>query len=144
VKAGDTLSSIALEFDLTWTALATANNMSDTDFLQIGQVLRIPGQAAAATTTLPVATATPRPAAGVALPTATPAASLGASTTTTSTVTATATATRTPSGKTYTVADGDTVISIALANNVDWQEMLEVNGLTASSILQVGQVLKLP
>jgi LysM repeat protein len=78
------------------------------------------------------------------LPTATPAASLGASTTTTSTVTATATATRTPSGKTYTVADGDTVISIALANNVDWQEMLEVNGLTASSILQVGQVLKLP
>ena len=145
VKAGDTLSSIALEFDLTWTGLATANNMSDTDFLQIGQVLRIPGQAAAATTTQPAATATPRPATGgVALPTATPAASLGASTTTTTTVTATATATRPPSGKTYTVADGDTVISIALANNVDWQEMLEVNGLTASSILQVGQVLKLP
>ena len=57
VQPGDTLFGIALSYDLTWQALAAANGMSESDFLQIGQELTIPGQAAAAAV---AATASPR------------------------------------------------------------------------------------
>ena len=61
VQPGDTLSGIALSYDLTWQALATANGLTESDFIQVGQELTIPGQAAA--TTGAAATAAPTPAA---------------------------------------------------------------------------------
>jgi LysM repeat protein len=44
----------------------------------------------------------------------------------------------------YTVRSGDTVMAIALRHEVDWQELLRVNGLDEESILQPGQILQLP
>jgi LysM repeat protein len=44
---------------------------------------------------------------------------------------------------TYTVAPGDTIISIALRFDLDWQALLRRNGLGESSTLQIGQVIQL-
>lgn len=46
--------------------------------------------------------------------------------------------------RTVTVKPGDTVISIALRNNINWKTLLSVNGLNDNSLLQPGQVLTLP
>src|SRR5687768_17735832 len=64
VQAGDTLSQIAEQFDLTTAELIEANNISSADFLQIGQVLIIPSAGAAtgaAEPTRVVAAAEPTP-----------------------------------------------------------------------------------
>jgi len=71
VKAGDTLTRIALQYRTTAWALAIANNLSNPSFIWVGQELIIPvcgttPQPTPTATCLPVATATPRP------PTATP------------------------------------------------------------------------
>lgn len=44
VKEGDTLSGIANQFDMTSSELATYNGLSDTNSLQIGQVLKVPAK----------------------------------------------------------------------------------------------------
>ncbi|HUS69915.1 MAG TPA: LysM peptidoglycan-binding domain-containing protein [Anaerolineae bacterium] len=71
VKAGDTLTRIALQYGTTIWALAIANNLANPSFIWVGQELIIPGcgttPAPTPTATCPpLATATPRP------PTATP------------------------------------------------------------------------
>lgn len=43
VQPGDTLSSIAVRFDVSWTEIADANNLSDPNNLNVGDVLIIPG-----------------------------------------------------------------------------------------------------
>jgi LysM repeat protein len=43
----------------------------------------------------------------------------------------------------YTVAPGDTVISIALRHGVDWETLLALNGLQDDTLLQLGQRLRL-
>jgi uncharacterized protein YkwD/LysM repeat protein len=43
----------------------------------------------------------------------------------------------------YTVQPGDTILSIAIRNGMDWQALLALNGLTESSLLQIGQQLRL-
>ncbi len=45
VVEGDTLFGIAARYGLTWEELAAANGLSESDFLQIGQELVIPGEA---------------------------------------------------------------------------------------------------
>ncbi len=42
VKSGDSLSSIALQFKITWTELAAANNLKEPYTIYIGQVLCVP------------------------------------------------------------------------------------------------------
>lgn len=44
----------------------------------------------------------------------------------------------------YTVAAGDTLVSIGLRYGVTWQELAAVNGLGEFSLLQIGQELALP
>lgn len=65
VQSGDTLSTIAAKYGVTWEALAAANGLNSRSVLRIGQELIIP----VAGSTLP---ATPRPPAAPR-PTATPA-----------------------------------------------------------------------
>jgi LysM repeat protein len=43
----------------------------------------------------------------------------------------------------HTVAEGDTIITIALEYNLDWQELLELNGLQPDSLIAVGQEIRL-
>ncbi|MEX1019091.1 MAG: LysM peptidoglycan-binding domain-containing protein [Litorilinea sp.] len=47
-------------------------------------------------------------------------------------------------GAVHIVAAGDTIISIALRHAVDWQQLLDLNGLNDQSILQLGQTIRLP
>ncbi len=48
------------------------------------------------------------------------------------------------SARTHTIANGDTIISIAQRYGVDWRELLRINGLSETSLLQVGQTIRLP
>jgi len=43
----------------------------------------------------------------------------------------------------YTVASGDTIISIALRYDLDWQELMALNQLDEDSVLSLGQKLRL-
>lgn len=43
VKSGDTLYAIALRFDTTVAKIATENNLSNINFIRVGQVLKVPG-----------------------------------------------------------------------------------------------------
>ncbi len=175
VVAGDTLFGIALRANVTLQELAAANNMQEDDLLLIGQTLLVPGRAAplpslsalvpagssrttltgstnvtgtraitttgvsgtAGITTTRTTTSTGSSTGSSLLPSPTPRA--GASTAVTSTA-ATAAGT---GASTYTVAEGDTIITIALANNLDWQELLALNDLQPDSVIQVGQKIRL-
>ena len=44
----------------------------------------------------------------------------------------------------YTVTAGDTLSGIAAKQNVPLRELLRANGLTGSSLLRAGQVLRIP
>jgi LysM repeat protein len=131
VQAGDTLFALALRFGVTQVALAQANSLSNADLLQIGQVLLIPGAAGTDSTqarsTAPIAVAsavTPTTAASPAVAAvATPAPAAGV--------------------RMHTVVSGDTVISIAIKYNLDWRQLLMLNGLNENSILQIGQKLRI-
>jgi LysM repeat protein len=47
-------------------------------------------------------------------------------------------------GETYTVQAGDAPYSIGEKCGVDWEELLEINGIDDPTSLRVGQVLELP
>jgi LysM repeat protein len=114
VRPGDTLSGIAARHDLTWQALATANDLTESSYLQIGQELAIPGAATEPLRLRQTTGATGGPVAPL------------------------------PAARAYTVQRGDTIFAIALRSDVDWQELLRVNNLREDSILQPGQTLQLP
>lgn len=46
--------------------------------------------------------------------------------------------------KDYTVKKGDTVFSIAQANNLEWTALATLNNLKAPFTLKTGQVLQIP
>jgi LysM repeat protein len=72
VKSGDSLSSIASKYGITWQELASANGLSSSSRLSIGQQLVIPGTGGASqpapTATAAVARATAKPTAAPATP----------------------------------------------------------------------------
>ena len=47
-------------------------------------------------------------------------------------------------GLDYTVAGGDTLLAIGLRYGVTWERLAAVNGLTDTSLLQIGQTLRIP
>jgi len=169
VVEGDTLFGIALQANVTLAALLTANNMQEDDFLQIGQVLVIPGRTTAlrplntpAANTVLTGTAgitrtsgvTGTTAAGTAGVTTTRPATATTSVTTTllpaatptarpATASTTASTTAASGPSVHVVAEGDTIITIALQYNLDWQELLALNGMGPDSILQIGQEIRL-
>jgi LysM repeat protein len=49
VAAGETLTSIAIRYGTTPAALASANGLSDTDTIYVGQVLKVPGASSSPT-----------------------------------------------------------------------------------------------
>lgn len=175
VVAGDTLFGIALRANVTLQELAAANNMQEDDLLLIGQTLVVPGRAAplpslsalvpagssrttltgstnvtgtraitttgvsgtAGITTTRTTTSTASSTGSSLLPAPTPRASASAA------VTSTAGTAAGTGASTYTVAEGDTIITIALDHNLDWQELLALNDLQPDSVIQVGQKIRL-
>lgn len=124
VQAGDTLFTIAGRRGVTWQEVASLNGFGEQVLLQIGQEIKVPKKKAVSAT-LP-AGFTSAPAAA-----AQPAAQ------------STAQSNADAPAALHTVADGETIISIALQHGLDWQQLLALNGLTESSLLQPGQTLRL-
>lgn len=96
----------------------------------------------ARTTPTPTFTPTPLPTrTATVTPTATPTWTVTPSATPTDAPTATPSATLTPAFARYTVVEGDTLGGIASKFDIELEELLQANGLTADSVLQVGQEL---
>lgn len=96
VKSGDSLYSIAREYNTTVSDLMSLNNLTSTT-LSIGQVLSIPSKSQTSDT----------------------------------------------SENIYTVKSGDNLYSIARQYNTTVSEIMNYNGLT-SNLLSIGQMLKIP
>jgi LysM repeat protein len=126
VAAGDTLSSIARQFDVTTVAIIEANGLLDPNSVVVGQEIIIPnyqppaggsqqaggGQQAGAQNT---------PTAGGA---ATPAAPA--------------------SGVVHVVQPGEGLIEIAEAYGIDEADIAQANNITNRNLLRVGQQLIIP
>jgi LysM repeat protein len=48
-----------------------------------------------------------------------------------------------PSTELYTVQSGDTILSIAINQGLDWQQLLAINGFQENTLLQIGQQIRL-
>ena len=118
VEKGDTLYSISRKYQITVAELRAANNLSENDVIKVGQKLKIPSADISAAAAL---------------------ATYNKATTTTSNATLSAT-TKT---KEYTVVKGDTMYSIAKKNGMTLAEFMAMNGLDNSSVIKVGQKLKI-
>jgi LysM repeat protein len=146
VRAGDTLFAIGLRFAVDWRQIAVANGLTENSIIQIGQLLRIPGAASGAitnTTLSPITIAPTITTTGVVTntrplvaPTPTPRATFSILPTRPLAPTTAAT-------RFHTVVSGDTIIGIALRYGIDWRTLLQLNGLSETSIIQVGQRIRL-
>ena len=165
VKSGDSLGKIAMESGISIRALKALNGLQK-DNLRMGQKLKVPAekQAAAKAAAAPQATAKAAadakpaavkeaaapahsgeaakpaaqvPAAEAAAPAAEPAPAAEAA------ASAAAPAEETPA-LTYTVKDGDDLVSIAIAYGISPSALMDINDLKPTDEIKPGQVLKLP
>lgn len=114
VEKGDTLYSISRKYQITVAELRAANNLSENDVIKVGQKLKIPS----ADISNAAALATDNKAGGTTISNTTPT-------------------------KEYTVVKGDTLYSIAKKNGMTLAELMSLNGLDNSSVIKVGQKLKI-
>jgi LysM repeat protein len=114
VVSGDTLSGIAGKFGVTVTAIMQANGLTNANYIYVGQILRIPGKVAGA----------------AASPTTSPTATKSPSPSATS--------------RSYTVASGDSLWSIASKFGVSVAQLQSANQITNPNLIRVGQVLLIP
>lgn len=120
VQAGDSLSDIAGRFGTTVEAIAEANGIADPTRLEVGQVLTIPGVAPTEGEVLP-ATAEPQPS-----PTPEPQEPE-------------------PEEQTiYIVQAGDIPETIAEQFGITAEALMEANGITDPTSLEIGQELIIP
>src|SRR5579859_4975868 len=127
VQPGETLSQIALDAGVDTATLASLNGLDDPDVLRAGQTLQLPpgvslppasggGPSGAGASAAPATAAAPPPAAAIP-----PAAAT-----------------------TYTVADGDTLWSIAHQFGTTTDVLAQLNSMDNADVLKAGAVLTLP
>jgi LysM repeat protein len=117
VRAGDTLSHLALRHGVSVNALVATNTLSDSRLIYPGQVLRLPGSGASSSAPSR-ATSTSSSASGSSSSSA--------------------------SGGTYTVRAGDTLSGIAARHGVSVSALAKASGVSAGSFIHPGQKLRLP
>ncbi len=132
IVKGDTVSKIAARFGVTTLAVLTANNLGWSTIIYPGQVLTIPGAAAAPVLdAVPVVDVTPvvEPAAPVVEPVVeAPAAPAAPAVVNGS----------------YVIQSGDNITKIAAKFGVTVQAILDANGLSRTSIIYSGKTLVIP
>ncbi len=163
VFGGDTLLSIAARYSITWEEVAAANGLGERDILQVGQILRIPIYEAPATAEGsgaepdnsgagaqaeeqdegPDGEAAAAQEAAQAAPPSTPTAQTTFVSHPAPAAPAQAAPAPASSVRLHTVQPGETVISIAVRYNLNWQTLLDLNGLSDDSLLQIGQQIRL-
>ncbi len=114
VGLGETLSSIARAYGLTWQSLAIYNGLKDASSIKFGQTLTIPN----VDITVPLPSK-PAPLAALDPPPA-------------------------PSTQIYAVQLGDSLGAVAMKFDVPLDDLLKVNDLDLNSPVWVGQSLRLP
>jgi LysM repeat protein len=119
IQKGDTISAIATKFGLSTQTLLSANGLGWSSIIYPGHTLAVPGSTVVAAVSPAVETIVATPTPVTAAPTST-----------------------TP--KTYVIAVGDTVSSIAAKFGVTAQAILTANGLNWSSIIYSGRTITIP
>ncbi|MCC6972887.1 MAG: LysM peptidoglycan-binding domain-containing protein [Anaerolineae bacterium] len=114
VAPGETLFRIALRYGVTVDALASANGITNTARIFVGQVLTIPGQVSTQPTVQQPAPAAAAPVAAA------------------------------PENGSYTVQAGDTLNKIARRYNLTLAALMGANGIVNADLISVGQVLVIP
>lgn len=166
VKSGDSLGKIAYENGISIRALKELNKLTK-DTVRVGQTLLIPSEkvvavAAPAPAVKPAEAKKPfkkadAPAAVAATPVAAAPAAAAPATPASAVVEAPVAepaAVEAPvaepaapapaAGPTYTVKDGDDLVSIAIAWGISPSALIDLNDLKAGDAIKPGQVLKLP
>lgn len=152
VEAGDSLSTIADQFDSTTNAIAAANGIANVNLIYPGQKLLIPSGGSATANT---AGGKYTVKAGDSL------SAIAARYGTTWQAIAKASGIANPDviypgqvltipggkapakAKSYTVRAGDSLSSIAVRNGTTWQALAQLNGLSNPDVIYPGQVLKI-
>lgn len=122
VVAGDSLTSIALQFNVSTVAIMEANNMSDANSLFVGQALAIPGYVETVGADAATTGANTPP---VGQPDGQPNASSG-------------------EGVTHVVQPGETLLGIAQTYGIDPNVLAQGNNISNRNQLRVGQQLVIP
>ena len=163
VQPGDTLLAIALRYGLTWQEIAAHNGLNERSVLQIGQSIRLPyepesqaaaiGGASEGSQGYTVRTGDTLATIGAQF--GVPWQDLAAVNSLSSSdvlhigqslripVVATTPEITAPQQQTHTVQAGETIITVALQYNLNWQELLRINGLGENSMLSIGQEIRL-
>jgi LysM repeat protein len=160
VAKGDTLAQIARKFNVTAESIVTLNQLTDPDVLMLGQELKIPGDASAASGTytvqagdtlgsiaqkLGVSMADLVKANNITDPNQVTVGQVLKAPQATSGGAAAAPAAAPAAGaKTYTVQKGDTLFNIAVRFGVTTAALQQANNLTNPNQIYVGQKLTLP
>lgn len=127
VGAGETLSQIARQYDLSLARLMYLNGISDADAIYVGQVLRLPLTVATAEPAAgEMLTAEPSPIAEEVTPVETSAPD------------------EKPRPSTHLVRPGETLSEIAQHYGVSTQQLMAVNGILNADAIYSGQQLRLP
>jgi LysM repeat protein len=150
VQDGDSLITIGINTGIPWETIAQVNGITEYTVLHIGDELKLPtptgAPTARATATAAAQPSVTRNSTGTVSPTpaVTSTAAVTASARPSATAQATSTATVTATPYVYRVVSGDSLASIGEKLGVAWEDIAAANGLTASSILQIGQALIIP
>ena len=118
VQPGDTLTGIALQFNVDPIAIQERNNLLDADNLTVGATIIIPG---AQPQTASSGGETGETASGTT-PVATPSAE----------------------GVVHVVQSGESLTSIAVTYDVSVEEIAAANGISTGDVLRIGQELIIP
>ncbi|MHA5160875.1 LysM peptidoglycan-binding domain-containing protein [Oenococcus oeni] len=175
VASGDTLTSIAKAYGTTVSAIATANNISNPDYIYVGEVLTIGSSTSTSTSTPTSSTSSSSTssssksytvASGDTLTSIAKAygttvsaiatannisnpdyiyvgevLTIGSSTSTSTS--STSSSSTSSSSKSYTVASGDTLTSIAKAYGVSISTLAKLNNISNTNLIYAGTTLKI-
>src|SRR5690625_364844 len=114
VRAGDTVSHIALRYGTTVGRIISQNDLDASATIRVGQVLRIGGASA-------------------------PAASSSSGSSNSN-----GSGSSSNAGSTYTVRAGDTVWSLARKHNTSVNAIISANNLGSNALIRIGQRLTIP
>ncbi len=117
VKSGETLGHIAQKYDVSVSAVAKENNISNPNRIRVGQVLSIPHSGSQASTPAPAATQGPKAV--------NPSNFSGGT-------------------GSYTVVSGDSLSRIGSKVGVSWKEIARQNNISSPYRIRVGQNLRVP